>query len=55
MWTWIFIILGVLVFIGIIRLMINKPDSFGEALFEVFCIDLLFDLLESIFENIDFD
>lgn len=54
-WEIFFIILGIIVVIGIIRLCINRPSSFGEALMEVLCIDVLGDVLGSILEHIDFD
>jgi hypothetical protein len=54
-WEIFFIVLGIILFIGIIRLCVNKPSSFGEALMEVLCIDVLGDVLGSILEHIDFD
>lgn len=50
-WEIFFIILGIIVVIGIIRLCVKRPDSFGEAFMEVLCIDVL----GAIIEHIDFD
>jgi hypothetical protein len=54
-WNIFFIILGIIIVIGIIRLCIKKPSTFGDAIMEVLCIDVLGELLGSIFEHIDFD
>jgi len=52
-WTILLIILGIIVFIGTIRLIISPADSLLEFFGQLFLIDLLGDLLEMIFHSID--
>ena len=53
MWTVILIALSIIVVIGIIRISVNKPESFWEGFFEVFCLDLLGDIIIAIIESYD--
>lgn len=55
MWTTILIVLGIIVFIGIIRILINRPNNFGDMMLELFCLDLVGDFLAFALEHIDFD
>lgn len=51
--TIVLIILGIVVTIGIIRVIINPSESFGELIIEILLIDLLGDILQAIFESFD--
>lgn len=53
--TIVLIILGIVVTIGIIRVIITPSESFGELIMDILFIDLLVDILSAIIESIDFD
>jgi len=52
-WTILLVILGIIVFVGMIRLIISPANSFMEFFGQLFLIDLLGDLFEIIFHSID--
>lgn len=54
-WIILWVIIGIIVVTGIIRLIITKPKGIGEAIMEFLFIDCLFDILGAVFENIDLD
>jgi hypothetical protein len=45
-------ILGLIVLIGIIRIIFKPSDSFGDLLMDLFLLDWLGDIFVSILENI---
>jgi hypothetical protein len=49
------IILGIIVFCGIIRVIITPSNSIGEFILDILFLDLLGDVLQAILEHIDFD
>jgi len=49
------IILGIIVFCGIIRVIITPSNSIGDFILDILFLDLLGDVLQAIFEHIDFD
>jgi hypothetical protein len=51
----ILIFLGIVLIIGIIRVIINPVHSFGEFIIDILFIDLLGDLLSEIIDAIDWD
>lgn len=46
----VLVILAIIVIFGIIRIIISPCESFGEALMDIFFLDLLFDILSAILE-----
>lgn len=54
-WSIFLIALGIIMFIGIVRIILKPSESIGEFITDLFLIDLLGDLIELIFESIDFD
>lgn len=50
MLTIFLIILAVIVFIGIIRVIVTPSESFGDFIMDVLLLDLLFGLLQVLFE-----
>ncbi len=51
----ILLIFGIIVVIGIIRVIIRPCESFGDMLMDMFWLDILGDILEAILDNIDLD
>ena len=53
---WLIILLiafGVLLVIGIIRVIVKRPTDFGELMLDIFCIDVFLDILEGIIDAWD--
>ena len=51
----ILIIFAIIVVIGIIRIIITPRNSFWDGFMDMLFLDVLGDILEAIFENIDLD
>lgn len=49
------IILALIVIAGIIRSIMSSTTGFWDTLIEILWLDMLFDILGNIFEDIDFD
>ena len=51
--TIILIILGIIMILGIIRVLLNHRETFTECLMDMFFLDLIADLIQSIIEHYD--
>ena len=49
------IILVIILFIGIIRVIIKPSETFPDLLMELLLIDVLFDIIGTLLENLDWD
>lgn len=45
-------IIGILLFIGILRIIVKRPHSFWDGLMDLFLLDILLEFLGVIIENI---
>jgi hypothetical protein len=49
----VLIVAAIIVIIGIIRIIVKPPKGFWEFFLDLTLLDLLFDILGAIFENLD--